>query len=48
MQIAFTGKRVIFRGIGGAAPGGDVSICARDAATLEATRAETTKHRHPR
>ena len=56
MKIDFTGKRAIVcggsRGIGKAialgfaACGGDVSICARDAATLEQTRAEIAKHGH--
>jgi 3-oxoacyl-[acyl-carrier protein] reductase len=56
MLIDFTGKKAIVcggsRGIGRAialgfaAAGGDVSICARDAATLEATRAEIAKHGH--
>ncbi|MBM3649236.1 MAG: SDR family oxidoreductase [Alphaproteobacteria bacterium] len=54
MNIDFTGKKAIVcggsRGIGRAialgfaAVGGDVSICARDAATLEETRAEIAKH----
>jgi 3-oxoacyl-[acyl-carrier protein] reductase len=56
MLIDFTGKKAIIcggsRGIGKAialgfaAAGGDVSICARDAATLEAARAEIAKHGH--
>ena len=56
MQIDFTGKRAIIcggsRGIGRsialgfAAAGGDVSICARGAETLEATRLEIAKHGH--
>jgi 3-oxoacyl-[acyl-carrier protein] reductase len=56
MNIDFTGKRAIIcggsRGIGKAialgfaACGGDVSICARDPATLEQTRAEIAKHGH--
>ena len=56
MKIDFTGKRAIIcggsRGIGKAialgfaAAGGDVSICAREAATLEQTRAEIAKHGH--
>jgi 3-oxoacyl-[acyl-carrier protein] reductase len=56
MQIDFTGKKAIIcggsRGIGKAialgfaACGGDVSICARDPATLEETRAEIAKHGH--
>src|ERR1700738_1944806 len=54
MNIDFTGKKAIVcggsRGIGRAialgfaAAGGDVSICAREAATLEETRAEIAKH----
>ena len=56
MRIDFTGKKAIVcggsRGIGKAialgfaAAGGNVSICARDPATLEATRAEIAKHGH--
>jgi len=56
MKIDFTGKKAIVcggsRGIGKAialgyaACGGDVSICARDAATLEETRAEIARHGH--
>lgn len=56
MKIDFTGKKAIVcggsRGIGRAialgfaAAGGDVSICARDAKGLEATRAELAKHGH--
>jgi 3-oxoacyl-[acyl-carrier protein] reductase len=56
MNIDFTGKKAIVcggsRGIGRAialgfaAAGGDVSICARDAATLEETRSEIAKHGH--
>jgi 3-oxoacyl-[acyl-carrier protein] reductase len=56
MKIDFTGKKAIVcggsRGIGKAiamgyaACGGDVSICARDAKTLEETRAEIAKHGH--
>lgn len=56
MKIDFTGKKAIVcggsRGIGRsialgfAACGGDVSICARDATTLEETRAEIAKHGH--
>ena len=56
MKIDFTGKKAIVcggsRGIGRAialgfaAAGGDVSICARDAKALEATRAEIAKHGH--
>src|SRR6202011_3631788 len=54
MKIDFAGKKAIVcggsRGIGRAialgfaAAGGDVSICAREAATLEETRAEIAKH----
>ncbi len=54
MKIDFTGKKAIVcggsRGIGRAIAlafaqcGGDVSICARDAKALEATRAEIAKH----
>ncbi len=56
MKIDFTGKKAIVcggsRGIGRAIAlafaqcGGDVSICARDAKALEATRAEIAKHGH--
>jgi 3-oxoacyl-[acyl-carrier protein] reductase len=56
MNIDFTGKKAIVcggsRGIGKAialgyaACGGDVSICARDAKTLEETKAEIAKHGH--
>ncbi len=56
MKLDFTGKKAIVcggsRGIGRAiamgfaACGGDVSICARDARTLEETRAELAKHGH--
>ena len=56
MLIDFTGKKAIIcggsRGIGKAialgfaAAGGDVSICARDAATLEQTRAEIAQYGH--
>src|SRR6204780_1608301 len=56
MNIDFTGKKAIVcggsRGIGKAialgfaAAGGDVSICARDPATLEAARTEIAKHGH--
>jgi 3-oxoacyl-[acyl-carrier protein] reductase len=56
MNIDFTGKKAIVcggsRGIGKAialgyaACGGDVSICARDARTLEETKAEIAKHGH--
>src|SRR5215475_7842872 len=56
MKIDFTGKKAIICGgsrgigraiaVGYAACGGDVSICARDPATLEATRAEIAKHGH--
>ena len=56
MQIDFTGKKAIMcggsRGIGKAialgfaACGGDVSICARDPATLEEARAEIAAHGH--
>lgn len=54
MKIDFTGKKAIVcggsKGIGRsialafAACGGDVSICARDPKSLEATRAEIAKH----
>ena len=56
MKIDFTGKKAIVcggsRGIGRAIAlafaqcGGDVSICARDAKALEATRAELARHGH--
>jgi 3-oxoacyl-[acyl-carrier protein] reductase len=56
MLIDFTNKKAIVcggsRGIGRAiamafaAAGGDVSICARDAATLEQTRAEVARYGH--
>jgi 3-oxoacyl-[acyl-carrier protein] reductase len=56
MNIDFTGKRAVIcggsRGIGRsialglAAAGADVSICARGAETLEATRAEIAAHGH--
>ena len=56
MKIDFTGKKAIVcggsRGIGKAIAlgiaeaGGDVSICARDVATLEKTKAEIAKHGH--
>jgi 3-oxoacyl-[acyl-carrier protein] reductase len=56
MLIDFTGKKAIVcggsRGIGRAialgfaGAGGDVSICARDATTLEHTRADIAKHGH--
>ena len=56
MLIDFTNKKAIVcggsRGIGRAiamafaAAGGDVSICARDAATLEHTRAEVAQYGH--
>lgn len=56
MNIDFTGKKAIIcggsRGIGRAialgfaAAGGDVSICARGAETLEATRKEIAAHGH--
>ena len=56
MLIDFTGKKAIIcggsRGIGKAialgfaAAGGDVSICARDAATLEQTRSEIAQYGH--
>jgi 3-oxoacyl-[acyl-carrier protein] reductase len=56
MLIDFTNKKAIIcggsRGIGRAiamafaAAGGDVSICARDAATLEQTRAEVAQYGH--
>ena len=56
MKIDFTGKKAIIcggsRGIGKAialgfaACGGDVSICARDAKTLEEARTEVAKHGH--
>src|SRR5882757_4649309 len=56
MHIDFTGRKAIVcggsRGIGRAialgfaAAGGDVSICARDPATLEQTRSEITQYGH--
>jgi len=56
MNIDFTNKKAIIcggsRGIGRAialafaAAGGDVSICARDEATLEQTRTEIAQHGH--
>src|ERR1700685_2157658 len=56
MNIDFTGKKAIIcggsRGIGKAiamgfaAAGGDVSICARDTATLEQTRSEIAQYGH--
>jgi 3-oxoacyl-[acyl-carrier protein] reductase len=56
MKIDFTGKKAIVcggsRGIGRsialgfAAAGGDVSICARDKATLEQTKGEIGQHGH--
>jgi len=56
MQIDFTGKRAVIcggsRGIGRsiamgfAEAGADVSICARGAETLEATRQEIARHGH--
>ena len=56
MKIDFTGKKAIIcggsRGIGKAIAlgiaeaGGDVSICARDVATLEKTKAEIGRHGH--
>ena len=56
MKIDFTGKKAIVcggsRGIGKAIAlgiaeaGGDVSICARDVATLEKTKAEIASHGH--
>ena len=56
MPFDFTGRRVVIaggsRGIGRAialdfaAAGADVSVCARGAATLEATRAEIAAHGH--
>jgi 3-oxoacyl-[acyl-carrier protein] reductase len=56
MKIDFTGKKAIVcggsRGIGKAIAlgiaeaGGDVSICARDVATLEKAKAEIARHGH--
>jgi 3-oxoacyl-[acyl-carrier protein] reductase len=56
MKIDFTGKKAIVcggsRGIGKAIAlgiakaGGDISICARDVATLEKTKAEIASHGH--
>jgi 3-oxoacyl-[acyl-carrier protein] reductase len=56
MRIDFTGKKVIVCGgskgigraiaLGFAAAGGDVSICAREPGSLEATRAEIAKLGH--
>ena len=56
MPFDFTGKRVLVaggsRGIGRAialqfaAAGADVALCARGAATLEATRADVARHGH--
>jgi 3-oxoacyl-[acyl-carrier protein] reductase len=56
MAFDFSGKRVVVAGgsrgigrsiaLGFAAAGADVSICARDAKALEATRGEIAKHGH--